>query len=159
MNICRNATGHVGREAEHFVPVSERRKVVLSSRIYVLVFVATIVACAYMRSILPAMYIVLPRFYGACFAQLFNITQHAGLAEDVYDHRLNTRSFVSNPVFQWLYCNMNYHIEHHTFPMVPYHRLPELHEAIKSQCPPVHPSIWAAWREVLAALHQPSRAI
>jgi fatty acid desaturase len=157
VNICRNATGHIVPAGEHFIPVSERSKVVFSSRIYVLIFVAVIVACLYAHSILPAMYIVLPRFYGAFFAQLFNITQHAGLAEDVRDHRLNTRTFVTTPVFQWLYCNMNYHIEHHTFPMVPYHRLPELHEAIKSQCPPVYPSVWAAWREVLPALWKQSR--
>jgi fatty acid desaturase len=47
---------------------------------------------------------------------------------------------------------MNFHIEHHSFPMVPWHRLPELHEAIKRQCPPVYPSVWAAWAEVLPAL-------
>ena len=41
-----------------------------------------------------------------------------------------------NPVFQFLYANMNYHIEHHMFPMVPFYRLPELHAMIKDQCPP-----------------------
>ena len=159
LNICRNATGRIVPVGEHFIPESERSKVVGSSRIYVLIFLAVIVACWYSKSLLPAMYIVLPRFYGAFFAQLFNITQHAGLAEDVHDHRLNTRTFVTNPVFRWLYCNMNYHIEHHTFPMVPYHRLPDLHEAIKSQCPLVYPSVWAAWREVLPALWKQSRDV
>jgi fatty acid desaturase len=127
---------------------------VMASRIYVLIFVATIAACFATHSILPALYIVLPRFYGCFFAQLFNVTQHAGLAEDVHDHRLNTRSFVTNPVFQWLYSNMNFHIEHHTSPMVPWHRLPELHAAMKDQCPPVYPSVWAAWAELWPALHE-----
>src|SRR5882762_270824 len=63
MNICRNATGHIVPAGEHFIPVSERSKVVFSSRIYVLIFVAVIAACLYAHSILPAMYIVLPRFY------------------------------------------------------------------------------------------------
>jgi fatty acid desaturase len=57
-------------------------------------------------------------------------------------------------VFQWLYANMNFHIEHHTSPMVPWHRLPALHEAIKSQCPPVYPSVWAAWAELWPALRE-----
>ena len=47
------------------------------------------------------------------------------------DHRLNTRTVKMNVVNRFLYWNMNYHVEHHMFPMVPYHRLPELHEEIK----------------------------
>jgi fatty acid desaturase len=106
---------------------------------------------------LPAMYVVLPRFYGCFLDQLFSVTQHAGLAEDVYDHRLSCRTFKTNPVFQWLYHNMNFHIEHHIFPMVPWHRLPELHDAIKSQCPPPYPSVWACWAEILPTLGIQSR--
>ncbi len=30
---------------------------------------------------------------------------------------------------------MNYHIEHHVIPMVPYHTLPKLHKAIHDQTP------------------------
>ncbi|MEY2894101.1 MAG: hypothetical protein RJA98_4009 [Pseudomonadota bacterium] len=157
VNICRNATGFIVPVGEHFIPESERGKVVWASRAYVLIFAAVIYACIHTQSILPAMYVVLPRLYGGFFAQLFNVTQHAGLAENVHDHRLNCRTFVGNRLFQWLYCNMNYHIEHHSFPMVPWHRLPELHAAIKDQCPPVYPSVWAAWAEVLPALAKQSR--
>jgi fatty acid desaturase len=152
LNICKNATGHLIEPAAHFIPESERYKVVWSSRIYVLVWLALIAACVASQSILPAMYLVLPRFYGCFIAQWLNVTQHAGMAEDVHDHRLNTRTVMTNPVFEWLYCNMNYHIEHHTFPMVPYHRLPQLHQMIKLQCPPVYPSSWVAWVELWAAL-------
>ena len=52
-------------------------------------------------SILPALFIVLPRFYGSPLTQVFNITQHAGLAEDVLDHRLNTRTVIFNPLFDY----------------------------------------------------------
>ena len=40
-----------------------------------------------------------------------------------------------NPVSRFLYWNMNYHVEHHMFPMVPYHALPQLHEEIKADLP------------------------
>jgi fatty acid desaturase len=62
--------------------------------------------------------------------------QHAGLAENVLDHRLNTRTVYMNPISRFIYWNMNYHIEHHMFPMVPYHALPRLHEVIKADLPP-----------------------
>ena len=63
---------------------------------------------------------------------MFGLTQHAGLAEDVLDHRLNSRTVYMNPVFRFLYWNMNYHVEHHMFPMVPYHALPALHAEMKA---------------------------
>jgi fatty acid desaturase len=47
---------------------------------------------------------------------------------------------------------MNYHVEHHMFPMVPYYALPRLHELIKDQCPPPYPSLLAAYREIIPAL-------
>ena len=80
------------------------------------------------------------------------MTQHLGLAEDVLDHRLNSRTVYMNPFFRFLYWNMNYHVEHHMFPMVPYHALPKLHEAIKADCPPAYPSTFAAYREIIPAL-------
>ena len=43
-------------------------------------------------------------------------------------------------------------VEHHMFPMVPYYRLPELHEEIKHDCAPVYPSLWAAYKEIIPAV-------
>jgi fatty acid desaturase len=47
---------------------------------------------------------------------------------------------------------MNYHVEHHIFPTVPYHALPKLHEAIKADCPAPYPSSIAAYREIIPTL-------
>ncbi len=98
------------------------------------------------------MLIGLPTLYGGWLTIIFGVTQHAGLAEDVLDHRLNSRTVYMNPVFRFLYWNMNYHVEHHMFPMVPYHALPALHEAIKAECPPAYPSLLAAYREIIPAV-------
>jgi fatty acid desaturase len=105
-----------------------------------------------MRSILPAMLIGLPTFYGSALTILLGITQHLGLKEDVLDHRLNSRTFYTNRIIGFLYWNMNYHIEHHMFPMVPYHALPDLHEEMKADCPQARPSFRAALKETLAAM-------
>jgi fatty acid desaturase len=51
-----------------------------------------------------------------------------------------------------VYWNMNYHIEHHLFPLVPYHALPRLHEAVKADCPPAYPSTIAAYGEIIPTL-------
>ena len=83
----------------------------------------------------------------------FGLTQHAGLAEDVLDHRLNSRTVYMNPIFRFLYWNMNYHVEHHMFPMVPYHALPRLHEAMQARLPAaLSQYARVAYREIISAI-------
>jgi fatty acid desaturase len=148
-NMAIHATGRLTPEEETFIPEMERWKVFLVARIYLAIFAAVIVACFAFGTILPAMYIGLPSFYGGFMTIVFGLTQHAGLAEDVLDHRLNSRTVYMNPIFRFIYWNMNYHIEHHMFPMVPYHALPALHAKIKDFCPPPYPSTWAAYKEII----------
>ena len=129
--IFKHAVGRVEGDGVHFIPETEMRKAVWNSRAYVAIMAATAAVALIWQSWLPILLVVAPRFYGGFFPQFFNITQHAGLKENCQDHRLNCRTFYTNPVFEFLYMKMNYHIEHHMFPMVPFHRLPALHAAIK----------------------------
>jgi fatty acid desaturase len=80
------------------------------------------------------------------------LTQHIGLAEDVLDHRLNSRTVYINPFSRFVYWNMNYHVEHHMFPMVPYHRLPELHQEMLNDCAKPYSGFWDAYREIIPTL-------
>ena len=57
-----------------------------------------------------------------------------------------------NPISRFIYWNMNYHVEHHMFPMVPYHALPQLHETIKHDLPAANRSIAEAFAEMWPAL-------
>ncbi|MBV1704114.1 MAG: fatty acid desaturase family protein [Hyphomicrobiales bacterium] len=155
--LALHATGRLSAEEETFVPEMERSRVFLVARIWFAIFAGVALACVLSRSILPAMLVGLPTIYGGWFSHMVGLTQHAGLAEDVLDHRLNSRTVYMNPVFRFLYWNMNYHVEHHMFPMAPYHALPRLHEAIKADCPPPYPSTWAAYREIVPALLRQAR--
>jgi fatty acid desaturase len=38
------------------------------------------------------------------------------------------------------------------YPMVPFHALPQLHEAMKADCAPVYPSTIAAYREIIPTM-------
>ena len=156
-HVCMHAFGRITPEEQTFVPPALRLEVVRIARIWLLLFAAVLVACLETHSILPAMLVGLPTFYGGWLTPIFGFTQHAGLAEDVPDHRLNSRTVYMNPVSRFLYWNMNYHLEHHLFPMVPYHALPQLHELLKPYCPPPYPGIIAAYREIIAAWLRQSR--
>jgi len=39
----------------------------------------------------------------------------------------NTRTTFTNRLIRFVAWNMPYHIEHHVYPMVPFHKLPMLH--------------------------------
>ena len=147
-----HAAGRLTADEATFIPASERPEVYRTARIWLAIYGATATACIATASILPAMLIGLPRLYGAWLHIVFGLTQHAGLAEDTLDHRLNSRTVYMNPLFRFLYWNMNYHVEHHMFPMVPYHALPALHEEIKADCPPPYHGVIATYREIVPAL-------
>jgi MocE subfamily Rieske [2Fe-2S] domain protein len=99
----------------------------------------------------------LPNLFGTWLMLVYGLTQHTGLAEDVLDHRLNSRTFLTNRLNCFLYWNMNYHVEHHMFPLVPYHAVPRLYELMKEDCPPAYASLWSCWREIVPTLERQCR--
>ena len=124
------------------------------ARIWVLIYAATILLALALNSVLPLMVVGLPRLYGAWHHIMTGMLQHGGLADNVTDHRLNSRTVMMNPVSRFIYWNMNYHIEHHMFPMVPYHALPRLHALIKDDLPAPTPSIAAGFAEMWPAIRR-----
>jgi fatty acid desaturase len=145
------------KEAKDFVPQSEWRKMFWWSRCYLSIYAGMIVWSVAIKSWLPLLFFPLARLYGGWLHQIFSLTQHAGLAENVRDHRLNTRTVNMNSVFRFLYFNMNYHIEHHLFPMVPFHALPKLHERLRGALPHTYSGLVEAFREIVPALIKQSK--
>lgn len=150
--LAGQAVGRLGPEEATFVPGQEQPRVYRSARVHVAIYVAALLVAIATGSWLPLMYIGGPRVYGTFMHVIYGWTQHAGMDENVLDHRLNTRTVHMCAINRFLYWNMNYHVEHHMFPMIPYHRLPELHEEIKDQLAPAYPSIWAAYKEIVPAV-------
>lgn len=163
LRLVRHAFGRLDEDAKEFVPQSEWRKVVWESRVFVAIVAGVIVWSLVAWTPLPILFIGGPTFYGAWLVVFFGITQHAGLRENVLDHRYNTRTVYMNPVFRFLYSNMNYHVEHHMFPSVPYHALPALHDEIKDQLAPALPNTVVAYRQIFTTLarqhHDPTYEI
>ncbi|MEK1932686.1 MAG: fatty acid desaturase family protein [Pararhizobium sp.] len=151
IDMVRNAAGVTSAEEKTFIPEQELPRAIRVARIWLAIYVATIALAITMGSILPLMLIGLPRLYGAWHHVMTGLLQHGGLADNVIDHRLNSRSVYMNPVSRFIYWNMNYHVEHHMFPMVPYHALPQLHEMIKHDLPAPNKSIIEGYREMIPA--------
>ena len=88
-------------------------------------------------------------FYGSWLSTLCARTQHTGLMPNVPDYRLSSRSIRLGYLTGFLYWQMQYHIEHHMFPGVPFHKLSALSKVIADDLPTPPPSLLAAWREIL----------
>ncbi|MCT8999763.1 fatty acid desaturase family protein [Chelativorans intermedius] len=151
IDMLRNAAGVVSAEEKTFIPEQEQPKVVRIARIWLAIYAATAATAVYTGSILPFLLIGGPRLYGAWHHVMTGLLQHGGLADNVTDHRLNSRTVYMNPISRFIYWNMNYHVEHHMFPMVPYHALPRLHELIKHDLPAPNTSILDGYREMIPA--------
>ncbi len=147
--IVLHSFGRILAAEKSYIPEMEYRQVFLRARVYVGIYACVIGLAVYSRSILPLLFVGLPNLFGSWLLSVYGLTQHAGLAENVLDHRLNCRTVYVNPIHSYLYWNMNYHVEHHMFPLVPYHALPRLHAAVKDDCPEPYASLLSAWREII----------
>ena len=152
--LITNALSGPTAAEKTYIPASDWPRVQRAAQSHLAIYVATVLLALAMGSILPLMVIGLPRLYGAWHHVMTGLLQHGGLADNVVDHRLNSRTVYMNPVSRFIYWNKNYHVEHHMFPMVPYHALPALHDAIKADLPAPNPSIAAGYAEMWPALRR-----
>ena len=149
-----HASGKIDPQVATYLPESEYKTVIFKARVYLFIFLAVITASIIVKTILALMFIGLPTLLGTWLMPIYGLTQHAGLQENVLDHRLNCRTVYMNRINRFLYWNMNYHVEHHMFPLVPYHALPKLHELMKDDCPAPYKSIVAAFREIIPTIRK-----
>lgn len=151
-HIVLHSCGRMTAEEATYIPQTEYPKIYRRARVYVGIYAAVIFLSLYLGSWLPILLVGGCNLFGTWLGPIYGYTQHAGLAENVLDHRLNCRTVYMNWLNRFLYWNMNYHIEHHMFPLVPYHALPKLHEVVKDDMPQPYPSLWAAWMEIIPAI-------
>jgi Na(+)-translocating NADH:ubiquinone oxidoreductase F subunit len=150
--IIIHAGGKIDPQVATYLPEQEYSKVIIKARIYIGIYLLVIALSVYFQSLLPLMYIGLSTILGSWLLPVYGLTQHAGLQENVLDHRLNSRTVYMNRIHRFLYWNMNYHLEHHMFPLVPYHSLPELHYTVKADCPVPYNGIIQAFKEIIPTL-------
>jgi len=154
--VSRLALGRIEGQWEEllFPPGAEdkRHELFLWARIILFGHAAIVVVSLIMGWWMLPVVVTFAPFYGGLLQWLCNNTQHAGLQDKVSDFRLCTRTFLLNPVVQFLYWHMNFHIEHHMYAAVPCYKLGRLRRAIEHDLPPAPRGIVAAWREMIAIL-------
>ena len=93
-------------------------------------------------------------FYSGWLGMLCGTPQHIGLSPNVPDFRLCCRTYTCGWLPAFLYWNMQYHVEHHMFPAVPFYHLPKLRAALEHDLPPAPHGLIATWKEVLPIMQR-----
>jgi Na+-transporting NADH:ubiquinone oxidoreductase subunit F len=91
-HIVMHSFGRVSAEEKIFIPETEFPKVFGRARLYLGIYASVIALSVVNRSILPLMLVGLTNLFGTWLMVVYGFTQHAGLAENVLDHRLNCRT-------------------------------------------------------------------
>tara|TARA_Y100001970_G_scaffold286188_1_gene407770 strand:+ start:2041 stop:3057 length:1017 start_codon:yes stop_codon:yes gene_type:complete len=153
--IIQHALGIETKVMKECIPKDKKSNCIFVSRLFVFLWSLIIIFSIYVNSFLPIFLLLIPKFF-ATPNIIWGLTQHMCLKEDVKDHRLSTRSVRLNPILSFIYWKMEYHIEHHMFPMVPSYNLPKLHEIIKDQLPKPQ-SLFQAYKEIIPAVIRKSK--
>ncbi len=126
----RTLFGNAGGVASDFVPAAKRGQVRLESRVLLLIYFLLILISVYYGSLLMLYVWVFPALLGQPFLRLYLLAEHAGCAysKNVLE---NTRTVRTHSLIRFLAWNMPYHVEHHAFPTVPFHKLPALHQVMQ----------------------------
>ncbi|EDX86627.1 Fatty acid desaturase subfamily [Synechococcus sp. PCC 7335] len=96
-------------------------------------------------------YWLLPLAFGQPFLRFVLLAEHTGCTYD--DNPLaNTRTTLTLWPLTFLMWNMPYHAEHHLYPSIPFHALPEAHAVLKDKFETVDPGYVQVNREIVQGL-------
>lgn len=142
-----------------WVPADKRHLIVREARLYLLAYGLLFVGSVALQSSALLLAWIVPLLIGQFFLRPYLFTEHTGCgrARSAFD---NTRTTYTNVVLRWFAWNMPYHAEHHAYPSVPFHALPQLNALVSARI--MHSergyprSISKALRSLRAAIRAPS---
>jgi len=137
----------LGREKAGYLPIRQIPRMTAEARVLLVVY-ALSAASLLVSDVLLWVWLV-PIVLGQPVLRLYLLAEH-GDCPHVADMFLNTRTTFTTAVVRFLAWNMPYHAEHHVFPSVPFHNLPQLHRLIRAHLQVTAPGYVAFTRDYLA---------
>ncbi len=124
-----------------------RAKPILLSRITLAFHLAVIlVAISFQLWPLPLV-LTFSIFIAGWLRYFVGVPMHCGLESEVDDFRKCVRTITLDPISEFLYWRMNWHLEHHMYAGVPCYNLAKLHQAVADDMPAPR-TLLGAWREM-----------
>lgn len=119
-----------GRVTDGFVASGARGRVVAEARWMAAVYALAGLSLLWSPVVLWVW--VIPALLGQPFLRLYLLAEH-GDCPKVANMFQNTRTTFTTGLVRWLAWNMPYHVEHHVWPMVPFHRLAQVHGLMREE--------------------------
>lgn len=121
LTLVQNARG---RNTAPYLPPSRHRAMQTEARVSLAIHALALLSL--LVSPLAFWIWLLPVLIGQPVLRLYLLAEH-GLCPPVADMLENSRTTFTNRAIRALAWNMPYHAEHHSFPNVPFHKLPDFH--------------------------------
>ena len=147
--------GVLGRVTAPWVAADKRALIVREARCYLAFYALVVIASVATRSMAAVWLWILPMMVGQVFLRPYLLAEHTGCGHS-RDMLENTRTTFTNAFVRRFAWNMPYHAEHHAYPAVPFHALPQLHARLAGRIVHTAPSYRAATAAVVRALGRPS---
>ena len=119
-----------GRNRDRFVPATARAAVAREARLFLAVYLAAAVLSILLGTTALVWLWLVPALLGQPFLRLYLLAEHTGCPH-VSNMLENTRTTFTSPLVRFLAWNMPYHVEHHVYPSVPFHKLPAFHAVLR----------------------------
>lgn len=140
-----------GRAEAPFLTARDGPAVVREARLLIGVIAAVAAASVLAGSWAAVWLWVLPALLGQPFLRAYLLAEHTG-CPFVAAMLTNTRTTISNALIRRLAWNMPYHAEHHAYPAMPFHALPQAHALLKAEIDHLCPGYVKAQREIVAGI-------
>jgi fatty acid desaturase len=131
-----------------YIPERERAGVRRSVVAMLVVFFGVFALWSWLDPAGPWLFWLLPVAMAQPILRVMLLSEHTLCSDD--DNGLtNTRTTLVNPLVHLVHWNMPYHAEHHLYPSIPFHRLPQAHREIGDRFAHVAPSYYETQKQIL----------
>ena len=152
VNTTKLALGIMNPGSKITAPKDQQKKITRNARVILFIWLLIIIVSFYFNTWWPIVFYFLPTFVGRPLHFAVNVTQHLAAKVDIKDHRLSSYTIILNSILSFYYWHMEYHIEHHLFPMVPSYNLKKLRKEIENELPKPFNGLFDFYKKVLPSL-------
>jgi fatty acid desaturase len=134
-----------------YLPESAHAEVIRSTRLQLGVYgMIALLSIALGHPWFLVVYWLMPLALGQPLLRFILLAEHTGCTKD--DNPLtNTRTTLTLWPLRFLMWNMPYHAEHHLYPSIPFHALPDAHRQLKSNFSTIDTGYLSANRNIVGA--------
>jgi fatty acid desaturase len=121
-----------GKVTAPWIPENKRAIVVREARLYVAGYALSLMLSIALSTPILLWVWIVPMLAGQLILRPYLYAEHTG-CERTRSAFHNTRTTYTGAIMKWFAWNMPYHVEHHAYPSVPFHALPDLNRIVDGQ--------------------------